>query len=725
MHSETQAPSVKIAGTIDRFIFTNQENGYTVCVLTIDKQQAITASGILPHTAVGQEVELIGSWVMHKKFGRQFAITQCIQKVPSTLTGLKKYLGSGLIKGIGASYAEKLVDHFGTTILTVIETEPERLQEVAGIGGKRVELITKSFIEHKDVAHIMVFLQGYGISPAYAAKIYKQYRGRTVDILKENPYRLADEVWGIGFKLADEIAQKLGFHKDTPKRINAGIIYALQLCAQAGHSYREKHELLDKAAELLEIERDLLTESLNDLILQERIKLVQFQEKEYCALMAHYQAERSVAQKLRDLLHYPHAQQTDVSRIYTSLLTQKPGEITLNEDQQKSILHIFQHKVTVITGGPGTGKTTLIRKLISILDQEKINYKLAAPTGRAAKRISEQTGKFATTLHRLLEIDPQTFTFVHNESNALKLQMLIVDESSMIDIFLANALLKALPAHATVVFLGDIDQLPSVGPGNFLADCLASTTITQVRLTHIFRQAQNSLITLNAHRIITGQAPIKYSPEARNDFIFIHEDDPENLFKQITECYKTHLKIHNIPQENSALLTPMNRGIAGNFTLNHNLQEFLNGGQGTALTRGNTTFKVRDKVMQIRNNYEKMVFNGDCGTIHDINHTDEMLTVIFQDKQVIYDFDEVHELILAYSMTIHKSQGSEYDAVIIPLFMQHYTLLARNLIYTAITRAKKLCIIIGQPKAVHCALAQARVVQRMTFLTQFLDGKLL
>ena len=313
---------------------------------------------------------------------------------------------------------------------------------------------------------------------------------------------------------------------------------------------------------------------------------------------------------------------------------------------------------------------------------------------------------------------------MHNETNALKLQILIIDESSMIDIFLAHALLKAIPLYASVIFLGDIDQLPSVGPGNFLADCLASKTIARVRLTHIFRQAQNSLITLNAHRIISGQAPLKYSPETRNDFIFVHEENPENLFDKVTECFKTHLKQFSIPQENSVILTPMNKGIAGNFTLNHNLQQFLNNGPEKSIVSGHTTFKVHDKVMQIRNNYEKLVFNGDCGRIEDIDHAEELVSVQFQDKIVLYAFGELQELILAYSMTIHKSQGSEYDAVIIPLFMQHYTLLARNLIYTAITRAKKLCIIIGQPKAVHCALSQARMVQRITFLTHYIDNTL-
>ncbi|MBY0110295.1 MAG: ATP-dependent RecD-like DNA helicase [Candidatus Babeliaceae bacterium] len=722
--NETQTAAIKISGVIDRFIYHNQENGYAVCVVTIEQKQSITAAGILPHTTAGQEVELFGQWVMHKKFGRQFSISQCVQKIPSSITGLKKYLGSGLIKGIGKSYAEKLVDHFGEKILQVIEEHPRRLQEVAGIGEKRAELITQSFFEHKEVAHIMVFLQGYGISSTYAAKIYKQYRARTIDILKENPYRLADEVWGIGFKLADEIALKLGFQKDTPKRICAGIVYALQLHAQSGHSYILQEELIKKAIELLESDMNIVTLSLEDLLNQERIKQIVFQEKQYCALMTHYKAERDVAQKLRDLISYQHAQTIDSAHIYSKLLKQKQGEIALNDDQQRGIMTIFQQKVTVITGGPGTGKTTLIRKLLSIIEEEKISYKLAAPTGRAAKRITEQTGRFATTLHRLLEIDPQTFTFVHNESNALKLQMLIVDESSMIDIFLANSLLKALPMHASIVFLGDIDQLPSVGPGNFLADCLASKTIARIRLTHIFRQAQNSLITLNAHRIITGQPPVKSSPDTRNDFIFINEADPENLFSQITSCYKKHFKTYGITQENSVILTPMNRGIAGNFTLNHHLQQFLNGAAGKSVSQGNTVFKVQDKVMQIRNNYEKLVFNGDCGTVEDIDHQEETVTILFGDKQILYGFDELHELILAYSMTIHKSQGSEYDAVIIPLFMQHYMLLARNLLYTAITRAKKLCIIIGQPKAVHCALAQARTTQRITFLTHSIDGTL-
>ncbi len=721
---EQSTQSVRIAGTIERFIFNNPENGYTVFIITLDKQQSITASGVVPHATAGQEIELIGQWVNHKKFGRQFAIESSIQKIPSTLTGLKKYLGSGLIKGIGPSYAEKLVDHFGNAIMNIIEHEPERLQEVAGIGQKRAQLITASFIEQKDISHIMIFLQGYGISPVYAAKIYRQYRGKTVDVLKENPYRLADEVWGIGFKLADDIAQKMGFATESPHRVTAGIIYTLQLYGQSGTSYIPHEELAQKACNLLELNSDLIEQGMATLIIQEKIKELIFQEKKYCALMAHYNAERGIAHKLQQLVRYPALIAIDSTALYQKLTAHKIGSLVLNDDQIRSIMTIFENRVTVITGGPGTGKTTLIRTLLTVLDQEKIVYKLAAPTGRAAKRITEQTGKFATTIHRLLEIDPQTFTFLHNESHALKTQMLIVDESSMVDIFLAHALLKAVPLGASIVFLGDIDQLPSVGPGSFLADCLASSVIARVKLTHIFRQAQNSLITLNAHRIITGQPPIKATPETRHDFIFIPEAQAENLFERIIHCYKTVLKQHTIAQENTVILTPMNRGVAGNFTLNHNLQDFLNGGEKKSISAGNTTFKLDDKVMQIKNNYEKMVFNGDCGTVQEIDFHEKTMTVLFNEKTVMYEFDELNELILAYSMTIHKSQGSEYDAVIIPIFMQHYTLLARNLIYTAITRAKKLCIIIGEPKAIHCALAQARTGQRVTFLTHYLNSTL-
>ena len=715
----------KISGTIERFIFSNTENGYAVCVVVLPTTEQVTASGIFSHSVVGHDVELMGTWVVHQKFGRQFSVTHCIQKTPTTLSGLTKYLGSGLIKGIGPSYAEKLVAHFGDSILTVIEEHPKRLREVSGIGEKRAETISQSYKDQKEIAHIMIFLQEHDISPAYSARIYKQYRNRTIEILRENPYRLADEVWGIGFTLADKMAQKLGIAPDADIRIAAGIVYALQQHVQSGNLYLPYTDVLAKAAQLLGLAPEhnnihTAYQSLND---KQKITEYTHEGIVYTALTQHYHAERSVAHKLQELLRYPSPVHFDTSAAYQQLHQPAPGSLLLHEDQQKGVLTALEHKVTIITGGPGTGKTTLLKTLLALLDSQAIVYKLAAPTGRAAKRMNEQTGRFATTLHRLLEIDPQTLSFVHNEHNALKLHMLIIDEASMIDIFLANALLKALPIGARLVLLGDIDQLPSVGPGNFLRDCLASGVIKHVRLTQIFRQAQNSLITVNAHRIIAGDVPLKYAPESRNDFMFIEENEPENLFGHIAQCYQTHFARHGIKAEQSVILTPMNRGVAGNFTINLQMQQFLNGAQTKTLASATTTFKQGDKVMQIRNNYEKLIFNGDCGIISSINSEDKSLEVAFGDKIIAYGTDELHELMLAYSMTIHKSQGSEYDAVIIPLFMQHYTLLARNLVYTALTRAKKLCIMIGQRKAVHIAIQNVQASKRTTFLSLFLQQK--
>jgi exodeoxyribonuclease V alpha subunit len=718
-----------ISGTIERFLFQSDDNGFAVFIIKPAGKDPITAKGYVPHAQAGQEVQLKGSWVFHQKFGKQFEASQCTQIVPNSIEGLKKYLGSGLIKGIGPIYAEKLVNHFGLAVLTVIDEESHRLEEVPGISTKRIEQIRHAWKDQKEIAQLMVFLQEKGITPGLAARIYKKYRHESMAVLIENPYRIADEIWGIGFKTADDIAKKIGFEPHAPQRIAAGILYTISMATGQGHLYVELVDLKKKTLEILELPSDheyLLKQALHSLYNKNKIVLITDKDIHYITLSSFYYSEKGVATKITALLERPSPHTFPIDTLYQKLRTPQEGEIELNEDQQRGILSCLQHKITIITGGPGTGKTTLIKKLLSLLDQEGKSYKLAAPTGRAAKRIIEGTGKFAMTIHRLLEFDPRTMGFTYNETNALKLDFLIIDEASMIDIFLAHAILKALPATAHVVFIGDIDQLPSVGAGAVLTDLIESKKVTCIRLTHIFRQAQNSLIVVNAHRINRGEFPATFLPDAKKDFSFIKEPHPEQIEVHLKHILQVTLKKQGISVDDTIILTPMNRGIVGTVSLNHMLQGLLNpGATSEKITLAGTTFKKHDKVMQIRNNYDKNVFNGDIGTITHINTEDKEVTVTFGEKKiVVYDNTELPELVLAYAISIHKSQGSEYAAVIIPLFMQHFMLLQRNLVYTALTRAKKVCYIIGQPKALAIALRNAKGSVRLTFLQKFLTGEL-
>lgn len=719
----------QLTGTIDRLLFQSAENGFSVFVLVVSDKTEIIIRGHLAQLHPGQHVAVKGNWVTHPKFGKQFEATACTVEVPTSINGLKKYLSSGLIKGIGPTYAQKLIDFFGSKVLEVIDKDPEQLRLVPGIGQKRAQQIITGWQDQKDISNIMVFLQDKGISSSYAIKIFKKYGTMSIAVVQENPYRLAEEIWGIGFKVADAIARGLGIAADSIKRVKAGILHQISQEIGNGHVYVELSNLKEKTVLLLELSDEVkdskLKNALHELYNEEKIKLITHEQQHYVTLTSYYFTEKAIAGRIAQLIERPNALDMDLNAVYQKMrIANTKAAIELNEDQQHGIITCLSHKITIITGGPGTGKTTLIKQLLAILDEHKLTYQLTAPTGRAAKRINEGTGRYASTLHRLLEFDFLTHRFTRNEQNALKLDFLIVDEASMIDIFIAHALLKAIPLNAHIVFLGDVDQLPSVGAGNFLNDLITSEKVPCIRLTKIFRQAQDSLIIVNAHKVNSGEFPNNDHQKSNPDFIFIKENNPELVIEHIKEVFQKKLPRYGISADETTVLVPMNRGIVGTQQLNQQMQQLLNLLSEKQLSSNGTNFKKGDRVMQIRNNYDKIVFNGDCGHIEDINETDRTVTVRFAERTIDYEYNELDELVLAYAISIHKSQGSEYGAVIIPLFMQHFMLLQRNLLYTAITRAKKLCILLGQTKAVAIAVNNNKGLERSTFLTEFLTSDL-
>lgn len=721
----------QLCGVVERVIYRGDDSGFTVFVLA-SKQTTTTVRGNLCNITPGQEITIQGTWTVHPKFGRQFEARSCQIILPTSPVGLAKYLGSGIIKGIGKVYAQKLVQTFGTRVLEVIDQEPHKLSIIGGIGPTRIERIIQGWKEQKAVAHLMAFLQDKGISLSQATKIHRTYGDQAVETIKSNPYRLAQDVWGIGFKTADAIAKNLGFDSSGLPRIKAGICHAISLAVANGNLYLEIKQLKEQSLTLLELENDehapSLKLALTQLYDEGTIKTVQRNDTHFVTLAQYYFSEYGVAQRIKILHAHASSIRCNSEQTYQHLRTQHTG-IELNEDQQRAIMTALQHKITIVTGGPGTGKTTLLKSLITILEKERIQYKLAAPTGRAAKRINESTGQSASTLHRLLEFEPARMQFSRNERNVLEANMLIIDEASMIDVFLAHAILKALPVSAHLVLIGDIDQLPAVGAGNVLHDLINSPQTVCIRLTHVFRQAQNSLIVINAHRINKGQFPTTSIPDARKDFIWIREENPLAVTTHLKAIFASRLPALGFSPRDATILVPMNRGSVGTHKLNQELQELLNGNSPGYLTVGATQFRIGDRVMQIRNNYSKWIFNGDVGIIETVDTGERTAVVAFGNQLISYDYGELDELVLAYAVTVHKSQGSEYPVVIVPLFTQHFALLARNLVYTAFTRARLLCIFLGQAKALAIAIKNTKGSERTTFLTDFLmdtsDGSIL
>ena len=716
-------PATLLRCVVERITYQNPENGYSVLKVKVKGyNDLVTLVGNLLEVPVGSVLLCRGEWKVDKRYGSQFVAATWEETMPATVYGIEKYLGSGLVKGIGPRFARAIVQRFGTETIDIIETEIERLYEVPNIGRKRVAKIRESWEKQKDIKNVMLFLQGYGVSTAYAAKIYREYGKESIDKVRENPYRLADDIWGIGFKTADGFAAKMGYEKEDPRRCRSGILYTLGQLSDEGHVYAGEEQLVKTAGQLLEAGETAIRDTLAGMLQAEDLIL----DKDAIYLPPFYHAECGTSRRLRDL-----AQSTGRSLFDglfdPSSLTAETG-IEYDEVQLAAIRQAVTSKVMVLTGGPGTGKTTTTQGIIAALKKAGLRVLLAAPTGRAAKRMSEATGMEAKTIHRLLEYNPQD-GYKRNDENPLEGDALIVDECSMIDILLMNNLLKAVPVGMRLVFVGDIDQLPSVGAGNVLRDIIDSQRIPVVRLVRIFRQAQKSRIVMNAHTINQGRFP-DTSNGRDTDFFFMREDDPERAAETIVRLVKERLpRAYRESPDRIQVLTPMQRGVVGAANLNLLLQQALNP-SGPSLGRGGYTYRQGDRVMQLRNNYAKEVFNGDLGYIREVDTEDRMLTVDFDGKKVEYDVTELDELTLAYATTIHKAQGSEYPIVVMPVLMTHFVMLQRNLIYTGITRAKKICVLIGAMKALAYAVRNMSVLKRNTSLRERLnpslttDGKL-
>lgn len=708
---------LKLRCVVERITYQNPENGYSVMKVKVKGyNDLVTLVGNLLEVPAGSVLLCEGDWKVDKRYGSQFVCQSWEEVMPATAYGIEKYLGSGLVKGIGPKFAQLIVKQFGLDTIDVIETDIERLYEVPGIGKKRVEKIRESWEKQKDIKNVMLFLQGYGVSTAYAAKIYRRYGKESIDKVKENPYRLADDIWGIGFKTADGIASKMGYEKNDIRRCKSGIIYTLNQLSNEGHVYAEKEQLVKSALELLDAEEEPIREALASLIQTEDLKT----DQEAIYLPPFYYAEVGTTNRLLGLLQESgnnlFAKTCDIESL------SKETGIEYDEVQVQAIRQSVQSKVMVLTGGPGTGKTTTTQGIIAALKQMGLSILLAAPTGRAAKRMSEATGMEAKTIHRLLEYNPQD-GYKRNDENPLEGDALIVDECSMIDIILMNNLVKTMPSSMRLVMVGDIDQLPSVGAGNVLRDIIESQKIPVIRLTRIFRQAQSSRIVMSAHAINQGKFP-DTSNGKETDFFFIQKEDPEAVAEEIVNLVKNRLsKAYRQKTSNIQVLTPMQRGIVGAANLNISLQAALNSNQ-TALNRGGYSFREGDRVMQLRNNYDKDVFNGDLGYVEKVDLEERTLQVNFDDRLVEYDVSELDELTLAYATTIHKSQGSEYPIVVMPVLMTHYVMLQRNLIYTGITRAKKICVLIGTKKALSFAIRNMTVLKRNTKLKERLNPAL-
>ncbi|MFW6057816.1 MAG: ATP-dependent RecD-like DNA helicase [Persicimonas sp.] len=716
-----------IKGELSRIRFESDNGEFAVCELEMTSGRKVTIVGNILSARPGETVEVDGRWQHDRRYGRQFAIEAIRPVPPTTREGIEKYLSSGFVEGIGPVLAERIVDHFGEDTLDLLDEDPERITEVEGIGNVRGGRIMSAWTEQRQVRSIMVFLQSQGVSPTFAVKIWKHYGDRSVQIVRDNPYRLAEDIYGIGFRTADAIALEAGLERDSLARLRAGLLYCLRQAHSEGHMYVPLDELKRRAVELLEVPGDMLGGAVESLVHDDKAVLEplagdQYGEHASPAVFRApaYRAELGAARHLGQLVRAE-------SWLTFSKLDDKLANIERNmgvglaDAQRKAALAVFRHKAVVVTGGPGTGKTTIIRAVVRMAEQLDRRVALAAPTGRAAKRMSEATGRDASTVHRLLEFTPAEGGFKYNEERKLDVDLLVVDEASMVDTYLLHAIVRALPESTAILLVGDVDQLPSVGPGNVLGDIIDSGTVEIVRLTEVFRQAEQSTIITNAHRINAGLMPVAPARSAGElvDFYTISADSPPEAQDKILQLVTERIPdaFGYDPINEVQILSPMHRGEVGCSQLNERLQGAFNPG-AEPLERGRRRYKRGDKVMQVRNNYELDVFNGDIGQIILIDRDKDIVRVDFDGRHVTYDFTDLGELVLAYAITVHKSQGSEYPAVVLPMLTQHYVMLQRNLLYTAVTRARELVIVVGSEKAVGIAVKNDRSQHRYTRLAE-------
>jgi exodeoxyribonuclease V alpha subunit len=712
-----------LEGTVERFTYQNEDNGYTVArLIPKGKTNEVTVVGTISGVNIGEMLHLEGMWTSHPQYGRQFEVRSYSVHYPATVEGLRKYLGSGLVRGVGPVTANRIVEHFGLGILDIIEATPNRLREVPGIGSRRVETIAQAWQEQKQIKEIMMFLQGHGVSTSLAVRIYKQYGQESINMVRGNPYQLARDVYGIGFRTADKIARQMGISLSAPERVQAGLLYALSTLSDDGHCFATRDQLLAEAIRLLEVSRAACEEQI-DLLIHKRDLIAETDsEGQVVYLPPFFVAENAAASRLRRIQLAPRDRldtfkAVDWPRAFSWLATKIP--IRLTEQQEQAVRMALTEKVSILTGGPGTGKSTITGSIIRLMAERHCSVLLAAPTGRAAKRLGEATGLEGKTIHRLLEFKPgASGPFLRDQNNPLDADLIIIDETSMVDILLMNHLLGAIDQGSHLLFVGDVDQLPSVGPGNVLRDLIASGVVPVTRLDTIFRQDEDSYIIVNAHRINQGQMPV-FSRGSRDFFLFAESD------AQKASDWVLDLVANRIPQKfgfkstsEIQVLSPMHRGAVGVSDLNQRLQEALNppGGGKLEFRHGHRIFREGDRVMQIRNDYDRLVFNGDMGYLTQIDLEESVVQIEFDGRAVQAEFSQLDEVVHAYAVSIHKAQGSEFPVVVIPLLNQHYMMLQRNLLYTGVTRARKLVVLVGSKQAIAMAVRNNRIASRNTRL---------